>query len=58
MGQAHGTYSGEDRCMQCFVGKQEEKRHLEDLSVEESLVLKWIFEKWDEAHGLDLSGFE
>jgi hypothetical protein len=36
-----------------LVGKPEEKRHLEDLGVGGSLVLKWIFEKWDKAHGLD-----
>jgi hypothetical protein len=35
-------------CM-VLVGKPEEKRHLEDLGVGGILVLKWIFEKWDEA---------
>jgi len=36
-----------------LVGKPEEKRHLRDLGVGGILVLKWIFGKWDEAHGLD-----
>jgi hypothetical protein len=31
-----------------LVGKPEEKRHLEDLGVDGSLVQNWIFEKWDE----------
>ena len=31
-----------------LVGKPEEKRHLEELGVDGSLVQNWIFEKWDE----------
>jgi len=34
-----------------LVGKPEEKRHLEDPGVGGSLVLKWIFGKWDD--GMD-----
>jgi hypothetical protein len=30
-----------------------EKRHFEDPSLDEKIILKWIFRKWNEGHGLD-----
>jgi hypothetical protein len=30
--------------------------HLEDPCIDARIILKWIFEKWMEGHGLDLSG--
>jgi hypothetical protein len=30
--------------------------HLEDLRVDERIVLKWIFKRWDGRRGLDCSG--
>jgi hypothetical protein len=30
-----------------LVGKPEEKSHLEDPGVNGSIILKWIFNKWD-----------
>jgi hypothetical protein len=38
---------GEERCIQGFGGKPEEGDHLEDPSIDGSLILRWIFRKWD-----------
>jgi hypothetical protein len=35
-----------------FVGKHE-RVHLEDPGVDERIILRWIFRKWDGGHGLD-----
>ena len=37
-------------------GTLREGDHLEDPSVDEKVIIKWIFEKWDVRHGMDLSG--
>jgi hypothetical protein len=33
-----------------------EEEHLEDPGVDETIMLKWIFKKWNMGHGLDRSG--
>jgi hypothetical protein len=33
-----------------------ERDHVEDLSVEGKIILKWIFKEWDGGHGLDSFG--
>ena len=30
--------------------------HLKDPGLDERIILKWIFEKWDKGHKLDRSG--
>jgi hypothetical protein len=30
-----------------LVGKSEERDHLEDLGMDERIILRWIFRKWD-----------
>jgi len=39
-----------------LVGILRERDHLEDLGVDGSIILRWIFRKWDGGHGLDCSG--
>jgi len=47
---ASSTYEGEARYIQ---GKPEGRNHLEDPVIYGKIILKWIFKKWDEWHGLD-----
>jgi hypothetical protein len=37
-------------------GYLRERDHLEVLGVDGRIILKWIFEKWDESRELDWSG--
>jgi hypothetical protein len=48
MGRACSTYGGEVHTG-FWWGHLEEKGHLEDPGVDERIILKWIFEKWDGA---------
>ena len=48
-----GDRRGVDRVL---VEKPEGKSHLENPGVDGSIILKWIFRKWDEGHNwIDLS---
>jgi hypothetical protein len=38
------------------LGNLRERDHLEDPDVDERIILKWIFEKWDGKGGLERSG--
>ena len=40
MEEKRGVYS-------VLVGKPEERDHLEDTGVDGSIILRWIFTKWD-----------
>ena len=39
-----------------LVGKRKGRNHSKDPGVDASVILKWIFKKWDGEHGLDYSG--
>jgi hypothetical protein len=46
-------------CRQGFgVETLRERDHLEDPRVDGRKILRWVFRKWSEGHGLDCSGSE
>jgi hypothetical protein len=46
MGDRRGAY-------RVLVGRPEGRNHLKDLGIDGTIILKWIFKKWDGGHGLD-----
>jgi len=49
VGEGRGIY-------RVLVGKPEGKRPLGRPRLDERIILRWIFKKWDVGHGLDRSG--
>jgi hypothetical protein len=47
MGDASGTYWGEVVNKGVWWQNLKERGHLEDLGVDERIILKWIFKKYD-----------
>jgi hypothetical protein len=36
-----------------WLGNLRERDHLENPGIQDSVILRWAFRKWDEGHGLD-----
>jgi hypothetical protein len=48
MGGACSTYGRGERCFQVlWWGDLRERDHLEDPGVEERIIMRWIFRRWD-----------
>jgi hypothetical protein len=57
MGGACSTYGGGEEAYAVFWwGNLRERYHLEDPGLDGRIILKWVFRKWDEGHGLDRAG--
>jgi hypothetical protein len=39
-----------------LMGRLEGRDHSEDSGTDGRIILKWIFKKWEEGHGLDWTG--
>jgi len=49
----HVAYTGERKgAYRILVGNQRERGYLEDPGIDGRIILRWIFRKWDEGHGL------
>jgi len=53
VGWARSAYGRQKRYVQSFGWERKERDHLEDISVDGRIILRWIFKKWDGGHGLD-----
>jgi hypothetical protein len=45
VGWSCGTYGGEEKCAQVLVGKFRGREHLENVSIDGKIILKWILKK-------------
>ena len=46
MGRECGTYGMQETCILGLVGKREGKRLLEDVDINATIILKWVFNMW------------
>jgi len=50
------VYGGGERRVKSFGGELRERDHWGDPGVDGSIILRWIFRKWDVGYGLDRGG--
>jgi len=50
----HVAPTGGRRTCTVLMGKLEERHHSEDLGIDEGMILKWIFKKWNGRAGTGL----
>jgi hypothetical protein len=50
IGVTCSTYEGEKRFIQDFGEKPGGRDHSEDLCVDERIILRWVFRKWNLGH--------
>ena len=58
MGGECSAFGGKRGVYRIWVGNLRERDHLGDPSVDERLIISWIFRKWDVGYGLDRAGSE
>ena len=45
IGEKYSTHMGEVKCIQCLLGKPEEKDSSEDVDIDDRVILNWILRK-------------
>jgi hypothetical protein len=56
MGGASSTYEERRDAYRVLVGDLRERDHLEDVGMDRTIILKWIFKQWDGGmHWIDLA---
>jgi hypothetical protein len=53
MGGAYNTYGRQEMCIEDWWENLTERDHLEYLATDKRIILKGMFNKWDEGYGLD-----
>jgi hypothetical protein len=58
IGGEYSTYGESKAYIGFWWGKLRERDHLEDPGINERIILRWIFRKWNVGHGQERAGSE